>query len=134
MHAVKFQVIINAKTKEIISIHESLGKNHDFQIFKNSKIKFLSETIVLADSGYQGLQKIHANTFLPFKNSKNKKINDFKKNFNKLLRKIRVSIEHVFAKLKRFKIIGYKCRKNKKRLKLYFHLIAGIYNLTLTLN
>ncbi len=38
---------------------------------KNLKLKFLPETIILVDKGYQGLQEIFSNTFLPIKISKN---------------------------------------------------------------
>ncbi|WP_342261712.1 hypothetical protein [Spiroplasma endosymbiont of Notiophilus biguttatus] len=42
-------------------------------------------------------------------------------------------LEHVFAFLKCFKIIGYKFRKARKRIFLRFNLIAGFYNLSLKL-
>ncbi len=57
IHTVKFQTIINADTNKILNIFPDAGKNHDFKTFKNSKLKFLPETIILADKGYQGLPK-----------------------------------------------------------------------------
>lgn len=133
MHAVKFQTIIDASTNEILNIFADFGKNHDFKIFKNSNLKFLSETVILADKGYQGLQNIHKNTFLPVKKSKSNAKTNKTKMFNKIINKIRSKIEHVFAFLKRFKIIGYKFRKGRKRIFLRFNLIAGFYNLSLKL-
>ncbi|WP_342261271.1 transposase family protein [Spiroplasma endosymbiont of Notiophilus biguttatus] len=130
---VKFQTVINANTNEILNIFSDIGKNHDFKTFKNSKLKFLPETIILADKGYQGLQKIHANTFLPIKISKNNPKTNKTKIFNKIINKTRRKIEHVFAFLKCFKIIGYKFRKVRKRIFLRFNLIAGFYNLSLKL-
>ncbi|WP_425382441.1 transposase family protein [Spiroplasma endosymbiont of Melieria omissa] len=84
MHTVKFQTIINAHTNEILNIFPDTGKNHDFKTFKNSKLEFLSETVILADKGYQGLQKIHSNTFLPIKTSKNNPKTSKIKIFNNL--------------------------------------------------
>lgn len=133
MHAVKFQTIINANTNEILNIFADIGKNHDFKVFKNSKVKFLSETVIFADKGYQGLQKIHDNTFLPIKTSKNNPKTSKIKIFNKTINKTRRKIEHVFAFLKWFKIIGYKFRKGRKRIFLRFNLIAGFFNLSLKL-
>ncbi|WP_342260610.1 transposase family protein [Spiroplasma endosymbiont of Notiophilus biguttatus] len=133
MHTVKFQTVINANTNEILNIFSDIGKNYDFKTFKNSKLKFLPETIILADKGYQGLQKIHANTFLPIKISKNNPKTNKTKIFNKIINKTRRKIEHVFAFLKCFKIIGYKFRKARKRIFLRFNLIAGFYNLSLKL-
>lgn len=40
------------------------GKNHDFNIFKDSKIKFLPETTVLIDLGYQRVRNIHKKVLL----------------------------------------------------------------------
>ncbi|WP_425382425.1 transposase family protein [Spiroplasma endosymbiont of Melieria omissa] len=133
MHTVKFQTIINAHTNEILNIFPDTGKNHDFKTFKNSKLEFLSETVILADKDYQGLQKIHSNTFLPIKTSKNNPKTSKIKIFNKIINKTRRKIEHVFAFLKCFKIIGYKFRKGRKRIFLRFNLIAGFYNLSLKL-
>ncbi len=114
MHTVKFQTIINAHTNEILNIFPDTGKNHDFKTFKNSKLKFLPETIILADKGYQGLQKIHSNTFLPIKISKNNPKTSNIEIFNKIINKTRRKVEHVFAFFKYFKIIGYTFRKAKK--------------------
>ena len=43
------------------------GRRHDFHLYKTSIHPSIK---VLADSGYQGLQKIHTNSQLPKKNSK----------------------------------------------------------------
>ncbi|WP_422398098.1 hypothetical protein [Spiroplasma endosymbiont of Colias croceus] len=56
----KTQVIIEKDSKKIISSYFSYGKNHDFKILKNSKTKFLSETTILVDLGYQGIQKTYS--------------------------------------------------------------------------
>ncbi|WP_425289798.1 transposase [Spiroplasma endosymbiont of Zeiraphera isertana] len=45
--------------------------------------------------------------------------------------KIRIKIEHVFAKLKRFKILSLKYRNKIRIFALRFNLIAGIYNFEL---
>jgi putative transposase len=66
-------------------------------MFKDSKIEFSDDTIVIADSGYQGLQKIHEKTLIPIKKSKNKPLNTKEKDFNKLISKIRVPVEHIFG-------------------------------------
>ena len=40
---------------------------HDFKLFKESKVQMNPEVEVIVDSGYQGLQKMHANTNSMFK-------------------------------------------------------------------
>ncbi len=67
MHIVKFQTIINAHTNEILNIFLDTGKNHDFNTFENSKLKFLPETKILADKGYQGYKKFIVIHLYPLK-------------------------------------------------------------------
>jgi hypothetical protein len=38
------------------------GKRHDVHLFKQSSVRFQASPQLLTDSGYQGLQKIHAQT------------------------------------------------------------------------
>lgn len=130
-HTIKVQLIIEKDNKKIISSYFSCGKNHDFKILKDSKAKFLSQTTILVDLGYQGIQNIHTNTLIAKRKSKKNKLTKKEKKNNKLISKMRVSIEHVFAWLKRFKIISEKYRNRRKRFSLRFNLIASIYNLQL---
>lgn len=64
-------MIVDLQTGEIIALSFSNGKKHDFQLFKDSRIHVKAETVLEADSGYQGLAQIHANSLLPKKRSKN---------------------------------------------------------------
>lgn len=43
------------------------GKQHDFNLFKESGVQILSAIKVFADSGYQGINKLHKNTEIPKK-------------------------------------------------------------------
>ncbi|MHA3081854.1 transposase family protein [Acinetobacter sp. ANC 5383] len=54
------------------------------------------------------------------------------KTYNREINKRRIGIEHVFGKLKTFKILAGCYRSRGKRLGLRFNLIAGIYNLELS--
>jgi len=104
------------------------GKKHDFKLFKDSKVGVKEEKKVLADSGYQGIDKLHANSTLPKKRSKGKKLTKEEKKNNQHIAKQRVENENVIGMLKRFKIIADKYRNRRKRFGLRFNLIAGLYN------
>jgi hypothetical protein len=112
----------------VICINFSNGKRHDFRLFKESGVKFLTNTEVLTDTGYQGLNKIHANSRLPKKRTKKHPLTPKDKDDNKKLSHQRVINENVIGMLKRFKIIADKYRNRRKRFGLRFNLIAGIYN------
>ncbi|WP_342224601.1 transposase family protein [Spiroplasma endosymbiont of Asaphidion curtum] len=127
----KTQVIIEKESKIIIATNFSLGKKHDFCLFKESKIPILKNTKLIVDNGYQGIQKIHSNVLIPKKKTKKNPLNKEQKHNNKLISKMRIIIENIFAILKKFKIITEKYRNRRKRFSLRFNLIASIYNLQL---
>lgn len=109
----------------------SNGKKHDFRLFKESKIHINPDTKVLADTGYQGLQRIHKNSVLPKKRKRNRKLTKEEKLENQAISRERVANENVIGLIKRFKIISDKYRNRRKRFGLRFNLIAGICNLEL---
>lgn len=84
-------------------------------------------------TGYQGLQKIHANTMLPKKKMKNNPLTKEDKKNNQKLASERVLNENIIGIIKRFKIISDRYRNRRKRFGLRFNLIAGIYNFEITL-
>ncbi|MBW1241785.1 MAG: IS5 family transposase [Spiroplasma poulsonii] len=130
-HTIKTQVIIEQETKKIIETSFSLGKKHDYALFKESKIPILKNTKLIVDSGYQGIQKNHNNVLIPTKKTKKNPLNKEQKQYNRLVSKMRIIIENIFAILKKFKIITEKYRNRRKRFGLRFNLIASIYNLQL---
>ena len=48
-------MLVGLQTGEIIALSFSNGKKHDFQLFKDSRIHVKAETVLEADTGYQGL-------------------------------------------------------------------------------
>ena len=83
---------------------------------------------IAVDTGYQGLQKRHAQTVIPKKRSKKNPLSKEDKNNNTALAKERVTVENVIGMLKRFKIISDRYRNRRKRFVLRFNLLAGLYN------
>ena len=118
-------------TSQIICTNFTNGKQHDFKLFKNSKVHFKKETEALTDTGYLGLNKIHSNTAMPKKKSKKHPLTPEDKKRNKELSSQRVLNEHIIGMIKRFKIVADKYRNRRKRFGLRFNLIAGICNFEL---
>jgi len=118
--------------EKIICTDFGKGREHDFSLFKSSSTHIHPETMLLVDSGFQGIAKIHPNSKLPKKKSKNNPLTDQDKKDNQQLAKDRVFNENVFAILKRFRIIADKYRNRRKRFNLRFNLIAAIYNFQYT--
>jgi hypothetical protein len=128
-HTIKTQLIINIVTLAIICVAQSEGSVHDFALFKDEIEQRIHEDIViLADSGYQGIRDLHANSEIPFKKSKNNPLTDAQKTHNKELARRRVVIEHVNRKIKTFRILGNRYRNRRQRHLLRVTIIAAITN------
>ncbi|MCX6994423.1 MAG: IS5 family transposase [Chlamydiae bacterium] len=130
-HTLKTQLVVDKKSLKIICLAFSNGKRHDFRLFKESKTQIHPQINVITDTGYQGLQKLHAKTQMPKKKSKKNPLTKKDKLSNQSLSRERVANENVIGMIKRFKIIADRYRNRRKRFALRFNLIAGIYNLEL---
>jgi transposase len=103
-------------------------------LFKDDGSDFAEHLRILADAGYQGLTELHGNSQTPFKKSKYHALTQREKHRNRVLARKRIVIEHIFRKLKVFRILSEKYRNRRKRFALRFNLIATIYNLELNPN
>jgi len=112
----------------------SSGSKHDFQLFKDDKLDIADHIRILADAGYQGLADLHENCQTPFKKSKYHPLTKKEKQRNRALARKRILIEHIFRKLKVFRILSERYRNRRERFALRFNLIAAIYNFELTLH
>lgn len=97
-------------------------------MLKNSKLHIAESTKILGDLGFLGIHKIHLNSTIPHKNSKNKKLSKEQKAENKALARERIVIEHVNRMMKIFLILKYPYRNKQKRFGLRVNLLAAIYN------
>jgi len=80
------------------------------------------------DLGYLGIEKLHANSQAPYKESKSHKLTKREKGHNKRLARQRVVIERINAKIKTFKIMAYPYRNRCRKHLLRMALICGIIN------
>lgn len=112
----------------------SQGNKHDFQLFKDDRLDIAQHIRILADAGYQGLAELHENCQTPFKKSKHHPLTKKEKQKNRSLACKRIMIEHIFRKLKVFRILSERYRNRRTRFALRFNLIAAIYNRELNLS
>ncbi len=124
-NTIKTQIAVTPKGK-IKSVSFSVkGNMHDKKLYDNAKIITLVKVKKKADLGYVG-----ACCDTPVKKQKNIELTKEEKEFNKQFSKNRIIVEHVFAHLKKFKILGDKFRNNIRTYNLIFKNIAGIRNMT----
>ena len=128
----KSQVVINGRTRHLICTHHGRGPVHDFALYQRSKVELHESLEVLADSGYQGLQKLHEKSKTPHKKPRKSELTDEQKQSNRELARRRVVVEHVIRSLKIFRILAERYRNRRQRFSLRFNLIAGLYNYELS--
>ena len=109
-------------------MHQGRGPTSDLKLFKESGVQVAPDVWCLADSGYQGLQDIHAQTVLPVKKPRAGSLSAQDKHNNRRLAKLRIRVEQVIRSLKVFKVLSERYRNRRRRFGLRFSLIAGIYN------
>lgn len=81
-----------------------------------------------ADSGYQGLSKLHEKSRAPKKKPRKSELTEEQKQSNRGLARRRVVVEHVIRGLKICRILVERYRNRRKRFSLRFNLVAGLYN------
>ena len=119
------------KSKEIIATDFCKGSTHDFQLFKDSRSVLATSAQIMADSGYQGIGKVHENSRIPTKKTKLHPLTGAQKATHRALSRQRILIENILCRLKVFRILSERYRNRRKRFRLRFNLIAAIYNLEL---
>ena len=83
---------------------------------------------MLADCGYQGIQKIHTQSQIPKRSSKKKLLSKVVRNQNSMINARRVIVENTIRKIKIFKVMAEKYRNRRKRFTLRLNLITDISN------
>lgn len=127
-HTIKTQILVDKSTNRILKTNFTNGRTHDFKLYKQSKI-YLNESVeILADTGYQGICKLHQNSTTPIKKKRKTNLTEAEKDYNHTLSSKRIAVENVFCLLKRFRIISDKYRNRRRRFSLRFNLIAGLHN------
>jgi hypothetical protein len=91
--------VVDRKTEKIICTEFFNGQAHDGTIFKTT-LSILGRILVLADSGYRGVQKVHSNTQFPLRHKE-----DFglmtdreRKAYNRHISSLRMKVEHIIGR------------------------------------
>ncbi len=126
-------MVVNGRTRQVICTAHGRGPVHDFALYKQSKLDLHESLEVLADSGYQGLSKVHGKSRTPKKRSKKIQLTTDERRANRELSRRRIVVENVIRSLKIFRILLERYRNRRKRFSLRFNLIAGLYNFELNL-
>lgn len=126
-------MVIDLQGGQFLAVATGKGRTHDLSLFKHSKVRFCHVLLCLADKGYQGISKLHANSITPQKKPPRKRLSSVDKQANRALAKLRVKVEHGIRRLKRFRILGGRYRNRRRHFTRRVHLLSGIINFELAL-
>ena len=123
-HTIKHQIIVS-KNGQIKAVGcSTTGKTHDKKDYQNKKFIIPPKLRMKGDLGYQG-----TSIEVPIKKKKKQKLTKEQKAFNRQHSSERIVVEHVFGKMKIFKVLSDRFRNPLKSHNLIFKNIAGIHNL-----
>jgi len=97
-------------------------------VFKSSAVRIHPEAESLHDSGYQGIERYHASSYVPIKRPSKGRLTQREREYNRTLSQERIGIEHINRSLKIFRILSSRYRNRRRRYGLRCNLIAAIYN------
>ncbi len=120
--------MVNGRTRQVLCTAHGRGPCHDFTLYKQSGVEPHESLELLADSGFQGLDKLHDQSRTPQKKPRGGTLTPEQKRANRELARRRIVVENVIRSLKIFRIIAERYRNRRKRFALRFNLIAGLYN------
>ena len=89
---------------------------------------FSKDVLLIADKGYIGMDKIHGNSLVPRKLTKEHKLTKEDKKHNPIIARPRNNIELVNRHIKKFRIVSTRYRNKRRKFALRFSLICAIYN------
>lgn len=128
-HTIKAQLIVCLKTLQILLVVCGKGRTHDFALLKHCRLRILKDLKKYADSGYQGLLKLYANSFTPRKASKHHPLTAEDKQYNREVAKLRIKIEHVNRRCKIFRITKETYRGKHRQYHKVWTVVAALVNL-----
>jgi DDE superfamily endonuclease/Helix-turn-helix of DDE superfamily endonuclease len=135
-HTRKNLVVVDEKKRILVLTPSKNGKTHDKRLADKTLLGLrLPPTVsVLADTGFQGLSKQHANTLIPTKKPRGGFLTDDEKAMNHLISSYRIVVEHAIGGMKRFRSVSDTFRNKKGFDDQLVRVAAGLWNFHLQMS
>jgi hypothetical protein len=131
-HAVKNVVVINASCKIRLLTPTSEGKKHDKKVADEAGYRLPAGSTLLQDTGFQGFTLEGVTILQPKKKPRGKELTVEEKDYNRLISKIRIRIEHAIGGVKRYRIVKDKIRNCAKNFRdQVMETCCGLHNFRL---
>lgn len=126
-YSTNHQVVIDADTRLVVIIGDPLpGNRNDCKAWEESGAKAaVGKTLTMADGGYPGTGPL-----MPHRRAPGEELHDWKRMHNRTHKQVRARVEHVFARMKTWKILR-DCRLKGDGVHHAMLGIARLHNLNL---
>ncbi|MBV7255041.1 transposase [Streptomyces albidoflavus] len=127
-YSTNHQVVIDADTRHVVVVGRPLpGNRNDCRAWAESGAKAaVGNTMTIADGGYPG-----TGLLMPHRRTPGEELPGWKHEHNRSHKQVRARVEHVFARMKTWKILR-DCRLKGDGVRHAMHGIARLHNLALT--
>jgi len=135
LHTRKTQISVSRSGKILDISNSFAGSVHDKKMIDQEQTlkKFPVKSVHRLDSGYQGLPADNPNhqVVIPFKKPKGKELGSLFKQFNHKHSKLRIIVENIFSRFKKFKILKNTYRSGSESYNQVFRNVGAILNFKL---
>ncbi|KKU80894.1 MAG: Transposase [Parcubacteria group bacterium GW2011_GWA1_47_8] len=123
-------VITDSKRRILVLTPSKHGKVHDKKLSDKefAVIRLPDSVALLADTGFVGIDKQHANTLIPKKKPRGGFLTDADKMMNRLISSSRIVVEHAIGGMKRFRSVSDIYRNKNGFDDQLVNVAAGLWN------
>lgn len=103
----KKNVLVSSHERQVVYLGAtSAGSVHDKKLAPESGLSFPADALVLEDAGFQGGEPPGCATLQPKKKPRGRELHPIQKTINQIISRVRVSVEHAIAGVKRCRIVA----------------------------
>ncbi|MDQ1023151.1 hypothetical protein QF035_000733 [Streptomyces umbrinus] len=126
-YSTNHQVVIDADTRRVVVVGEPLpGNRNDCKAWEESGARAaVGKTLTMADGGYPG-----TGLLMPHRRTPGEELSEWKQEHNRSHKQVRARVEHVFARMKTWKVLR-DCRLKGDGVHHAMLGIARLHNLSL---
>ena len=102
----KKNLLVTAERRVVYLSTTATGSVHDKKLADESDLSFPADTLVLKDTGFQGYEPPECDTLQPKKKPRGRELHPIQKTINQVISRVRVTVEHAIAGIKRCRIVA----------------------------
>ena len=102
----KKNLLISSEKKIVYLGPTSAGSVHDKKLADESGLCYPPDALVVKDTGFQGYEPLECDTLQPRKKPRGRELYPVQKTINQVISKVRVTVEHAIAGVKRCRIVA----------------------------